>query len=79
MWARGTIDFETEDGRNTVVRYSVEHFDEPSIWGYRKGKASRIWLKQDSRVVYNFDRGEDVKPQTEEAKESLKLLLKKYN
>jgi len=29
--------------------------------------------------VYNYDRGEDVEPQTSEAEKALAILLKEYN
>lgn len=36
-------------------------------------------LKQDGRVVYNYDRGEDVEPQTPEAEKALAVLIHEYN
>lgn len=43
------------------------------------GRVSKLTLVQDSKVVYNYDRGEDVEPQTSEAEKALAILLKEYN
>lgn len=40
---------------------------------------SKLMLKQDGRVVYNYDRGEDVELQTPEAEKALAILLHEYN
>lgn len=79
MWNTGTIIVPEGNGKYTVVKYKVKHFDEPSTWGYEKGRASKIWLQQDGVEVYCFERGEVTPPQTEEAKAALAVLLKEYN
>ena len=79
MWSTGTIGVPAGNGKYTVVKYKVKHFYEPSIWGYEKGRASKIWLQQDGREVYCFERGEVTPLQTEEAKAALAVLLKQYN
>ena len=43
------------------------------------GEISKLTLVQDSKVVYNYDRGEDIEPQTSEAETALAILLKEYN
>ena len=43
------------------------------------GRISKLMLKQDGRVVYNYDRGEDVEPQTPEAEKALAVLIHEYN
>ena len=35
-------------------------------------------LKEDGKEVYNYDRGLDTEPQTEEAEKALMILMKKY-
>ena len=47
--------------------------------GIENGRISKLMLKQDGRVVYNYDRGDDVEPQTSEAEKSLAILLHEYN
>lgn len=79
MWSEGTVDFRKEDGSCTTVHYWMKHFEEGSIFGIRNGKISKLMLRQDETVVYNYDRGLDVKPQTAEAKKALALLLREYN
>ncbi|MCD7824240.1 MAG: hypothetical protein LUG86_09565 [Oscillospiraceae bacterium] len=79
MWSEGTIGVPAGNGKYTVVKYKVKLFDAPSEWGYEGGRASKIWLQQDGREVYCFERGEVTPLQTEEARTALAVLLQKYN
>lgn len=79
MWSMGTIGVSAGEGKYTVVKYKVKHFEEPSVWGYERGRASKIWLQQDGKEVYCFERGEILPPQTKEAEAALSILLKEYN
>mgnify|MGYP006990125689 CR=1 FL=1 len=36
-------------------------------------------LKQNGKVVYNYDRGEDIEPQTPEAEKALAILIYQFN
>jgi len=36
-------------------------------------------LKQNGRVVYNYDRGKDIEPLTPEAEKALAILIHEYN
>lgn len=36
-------------------------------------------IKTDGKIVCNYDRGWGIKPNTEEVKEAVRILLKKYN
>ncbi len=44
-----------------------------------KGRISKLMLRQNGEIVYNFDRGLDVPPQTEEAEMALAILMQEYN
>ena len=79
MWKEGTIGVKNSEGRMEAIHYWCKHFDESSDWGIEGGRISKLMLKQGNKVVYNFDRGEDVKPQTAEAKTALAILLHEYN
>ena len=80
MWSEGTIGVKNEDGKYAEVHYWCKHFDEPSEeYGIDGGRISKLMLKQDGRVVYNYDRGEDIKPQTPEAEKALAILIHEYN
>lgn len=41
MWNTGTISVPEGNGKYTVVKYKVKHFDEPSTWGYEKAEPAR--------------------------------------
>ena len=62
------------------VSYWIKHYDKPSEeYGISGGRISKLMLKQNGRVVYNYDRGEDVPPQNEAAEMALAILMHEYN
>lgn len=75
----GAIGIPSGNGGMTSVSYWVKHYDNESQFGIDNGRISKLTLVQDSKVVYNYDRGEDVEPQTSEAEKALAILLKEYN
>ena len=79
MWTQGTIGVKDENGRMVSVTFWVKHYEEESLFGIENGRISKLMLKQDGRVVYNYDRGEDIKPQTPEAEKALTILIHEYN
>ena len=74
MWTEGTIQVGA-----SVFHYWVKHYEEPSIYGYEEGRASKITLRRNSETVFNFDRGLDVLPTDAETETALAILLKQYN
>lgn len=79
MWTQGAIGIPSGNGGMTSVSYWVKHYDNESQFGIDNGRISKLTLVQDSKVVYNYDRGEDVESQTSEAEKALAILLKEYN
>ena len=63
MWSEGTIKV-----GNSVFHYWVKHYDEPSHYGIGNGRISKLTLKRNGMVVYNYD--------TEMA---LAILIRDYN
>lgn len=75
MWTTGSM---TVNG--IVIHYCIKHYEEPSeFYGINGGRVSKLSLKQSGRIVTNYDRGWDVKPETKEAEIALGILLEKYN
>ena len=80
MWKQGAIGVKDSNGRMVSVSYWIKHYEEPSEeYGISGGRISKLMLKQDGRVVYNYDRGENIEPQTREAETALAILLHEYN
>ena len=50
MWTEGSIKIGT-----SVFHYWVKHYGEPSIYGYEEGRASKIMLKRNGEIVFNFE------------------------
>lgn len=74
MWTYNRLEF---NGRTYI--YNVKHFDEPSIFGYKEGRASKIWIQHDGIEVFNFDRGDDVPCADADTEVVLQMLLDKFN
>ena len=80
MWNQGAIGVKDSNGRMVSVTFWVKQYEEPTEeYGISGGRISKLMLKQDGRVVYNYDRGEDIKPQTPEAEKALAILIHEYN
>ncbi|WP_295088251.1 hypothetical protein [Ruminococcus sp.] len=79
MWKEGTIGIPKKEGGYTVVHYWAKVYKKKSKYGIEGGKISKATLKINGEVVYNYDRGLDVSPQTEAAEKALAILLYEYN
>ena len=59
---------------------SMVYFDEPSKFGIRKGRISKLDFHDlEHTEAVNYDRGWDVRPKTPEAKAVLSAIIKKFN
>ena len=56
-----------------------ENYDEPSEYGIDEGRISKLMLKRNGEIVYNYDRGLDVEPIDEDTEYALAILLKEYS
>ena len=75
VWTMATAEVGGKKYRIEMVR-----FDEPSIYGIRKGRISKLWVRgEDGTVVINYDRGWDIRPTTAEGKAILAAITKQYN
>ena len=79
MWSEGLIQVPLKSGEKVNVRYWVKHFENPSEWGIDEGRISKLNLKIDGRDICNYDRGWDVRPETQEALAAFSILMGKYN
>lgn len=80
MWKQGTIGVKDSNGRMVSVSYWIKYYEESSEeYGISGGRISKLMLKQNGRVVYNYDRGVDVEPQTPETEKALAILIHEYN
>ena len=59
---------------------SMVYFDEPSKFGIRKGRISKlVFYDLEHTESVNYDRGWDVRPKTPEAKAVLSAIIKNFN
>ena len=74
MWTQDII---TYNGK--AYRYAVKHFEESSEFGYKEGRASKIWIERDGKTVFNYDRGLNINAADKDTKAVLQMLLDKFN
>lgn len=75
MWAEGSIKVE-----NSIFHYWVKHFEEPSEdYGIDGGRISKLMLKRNGKITYNYDRGLDIEPIDKETEMALAILMTEYN
>lgn len=80
MWTEGTIGVKNAEGNYRAVHYWYRHFDEPSEeYGIDGGRISKLVLRQDGELVYDYGRGWDIPPQTLEAEQALAILMYEHN
>ena len=60
----------------------VKHYETPSQYGIDGGCISKLMIKdntQDDKIVVNYDRGWDIKPETPEAAAAYETVLRAFN
>jgi len=72
------FDFFSSTSLKTAGRTDCTQVNENSVYGINEGRISKLMLKQNGEIVYNYDRGIDIPPQTIEAEKALAILLKEY-
>ena len=80
MWSNGIIFVPaTLSNKPTAIHYWIKHYKNPSKYGIKNGRISKLTLKIKGRTVCNYDRGWDVTPTCKEAEIALKVLLYEYD
>ncbi len=74
MWKEGSIRV-----YGGIFHYWMKQYSKGSQYGINGGRISKLMLKRNGEVVYNYDRGEDVAPADETTELALELLLHSEN
>ena len=74
MQSKGSIEIE-----GTKVEYCVKHFDEGAEFGIENGRISKLQCKMAGQTILNYDRGWDIEPETEIARQALAIHTAEYN
>lgn len=74
MWEQDTLKVEDQ-----VVSYSMKVFEELSEYGINQGRISKLTLKNNNKVIANYDRGWDIMPTGKLANEALEMILDARN
>jgi len=76
MWKKGTISI-PETGE--IYNYCAKVYDLPSeVYGINEGRISKLEIRKDGRILYNYDRGLDFDKLDENGKVAYQLILQKY-
>ena len=74
MWKKGTIKI-----RDSIFRYWMKVYGEPSPFGIDGGKISKLRLTREDITVCNYDRGWDIQPADPDTQLALEILLHSDN
>ena len=56
-----------------------KHFEEGSQYGINEGRISKLEIRKDGKILYNYDRGLDFDSLDKDGKAVYSEILKKYN
>ena len=62
-----------------IFHYWMKQYEEGSQFGIDGGRISKLMLKRNGKIVYNYDRGLDVAPVDENTTLALEILLHSEN
>ena len=74
MWKEGTLKI-----NGKVYRYWIKQYDTGSVYGINDGRISKLMIKLEGKIVCSYERGWDIRPTDDEAKEALNMILKAEN
>lgn len=74
MWKEGTLKI-----NGKVYRYWIKQYDIGSAYGIDGGRISKLMIKLEGKIVCSYERGWDIRPTDDEAKEALNMILKAEN
>lgn len=74
MWKEGSLRLGGD-----IFHYWMKQYEEGSQFGIDGGRISKLMLKRNSEIVYNYDRGLYVAPVDENTVFALEILLHSEN
>ena len=82
MWEKGTLSIPVGDGQ-TVLRYAVKRYDNPSEYGINGGRVSKleIWTDDECESRVRYERGWGIYPASDDeaANAALSMLFEQFN
>lgn len=74
MWSEEILKIE-----NKTLLCSIKHFEQGSEFGIDGGRISKLTVKDGTKDIINYDRGWDIKPESDISILAYKILMEKYN
>ena len=81
MWTNQQMTIGSPNEGQRKFRCEIKHFQIGSEYGIDGGRISKLWVQDmaTGKTVINYDRGWDIKPQTECEIAALEALMNQYN
>lgn len=76
MWKQGTISI---PGTGENYRYYAKVYETGSDYGIGEGCISKLEIRKDGQILYNYDRGLDFDSLDKGGKAAYQIILEKYN
>ncbi len=70
MWSKGPVN---------GYQYFMKSFDTPSEFGINEGRISKLVIKKDGHILYNFERGLDFDKMDDGARDLYEYLMDEFN
>ncbi len=70
MWTKGTLN---------GYDFCIKHYEVGSPYGICKGRISKLEIRKQGKILVNYDRGWDMKPEGSELTDVYKEMLKQYD
>lgn len=71
MWKKGSLKIENE-----IFTYCAKVYEEPSEgYGLEKSRISKLEIRKDGRPVASYERGWEIKPETENSQLAVAAIL----
>lgn len=67
------------DGLSNTEQRIWNAYETAKDYGIDGGRISKLMLKRNGEIAYNYDRGPDIEPVDEETEMALAILMKEYN
>ena len=74
LWHEGSLRV-----HGSIFHYWFKQYDEGSEFGIDGGRISKLMLKRDGEIAYNYDRGLDIGSGDKQTETALAILMKEYN
>lgn len=74
MWKEGSLKV-----NGSIFHYYIKVYEVGSEWGIDGGRASKLMMRRDGKIVCNYDRGWDIQPSDPDTQLAFEILMHSEN